>query len=85
MFRITFSCEIVKLIYSTTKLLKMKKMYLEQLGYMYTLKKIKRIKTYCLELMLSIYVFVYALISFTNLKIVSPVTFVNTSYKLLTL
>ena len=85
MFSITFSCEIVKLIYSTTKLLKMEKMYIEQLGYMYTLKKIKRIKTYCLELMLSIYVFVYALISFTNLKIVSPATFVNTSYKLLTL
>ena len=79
MFSITFSCEIVKLIYSTTKLLKMEKMYIEQLGYMYTLKKIKRTKTYCLELMLSIYIFVYTLISFTNLNIVSPAPFVNKS------
>jgi hypothetical protein len=42
-------------------------------------------KTYYLELMLSIYILAYKLISFKNCQILSPATFVNKSDKLLSL
>ena len=43
------------------------------------------IKSYILERMLSNYIFAYQFISFKNLNIVSPATFVNKSNIVLTL